>query len=146
MSQPANARDIADTGNRLIALIGEENQLLAERQAQRLSETEAHKQDLIDSWQAGVRLLQSGRLSLTGADRKMLMDTGQRLETAMIDHARRVARMKSINEGLIQVVASRAEQSTGPADIYGASGNARAASLARNAYRRPTALSVNRMV
>ncbi len=54
--------------------------------------------------------------------------------------------MKSITEGLIHVVAETANAKSAPVDGYGAHGRMQASSVARNAYRRPTALSVNRMI
>lgn len=141
-----SAGEIARNAEELVRIIEIENGLLDAREPERLGETQGRKEDLIRTYAEGIAVLKSGKLQITGAERRVLLDTGQKLESAMATHARRVARMKSITEGLIQTVATHVEKREVPASGYGAHGRTQAASLARNAYRKPTALSVNRMI
>lgn len=146
MSSDTGTTAVTESARRLIRLIEAENEHLAARQPQKLSETETEKQDLIERYRAGVDMIRSGRIRIQPEERQILIDTGKALEEAMSRHARQVVRMKSVTEGLVHAVAERAAKDRAPADGYGAHGRAQAASLARNAYRAPTALSVNRMV
>lgn len=141
-----NARTLANQAEQIIQVIELENELLDNRQTERLSETQGQKEELVRSYAEGIAILKSGKVQITGTDRRILLDTGQKLEVAMADHARKVARMKSITEGLIQTVAHHVEERQTPSAGYGANGRAQAASLARNAYRKPTALSVNQTI
>lgn len=146
MNTPMNAREIHLNARELIGLIELENGLLDSREAARLEETQDRKQALIGRFAEGVAILQKGGIAVTAEERRQLVEDGKQLNNLMTEHARRVAHMKSVTEGLIHNVASHAEKKTAPADGYGANGHTQAATLARNAYRRPTALSVNRMV
>lgn len=141
-----SARELATKAEQLIQVIELENSHLDARQADRLNETQGQKEELVRTYAEGIAVLKSGKVQITGNDRRVLLDTGRKLETAMAEHARRVARMKSITEGLIQTVANHVEEREVPSAGYGAHGRTQAASLARNAYRKPTALSVNRMI
>jgi len=141
-----NAGELLRDTQELIGLIELENELLQSRRPDRLAETQGRKEELVSSYADGIALLKSGKLQITGAERRVLLDTGRKLENAISDHARSVARSKSITEGLIHTIAEHADKRQNPADGYGAHGRAQAATLARNAYRRPTALSVNRMI
>lgn len=146
MNTPLDAREIHQNARELISLIELENGFLNQRETARLEETQERKQVLVSRFAEGVAILQKGGIAVTAEQRRQLIEDGKQLNNLMTEHARRVAHMKSVTEGLIHNVASHAEKKTAPADGYGATGQTQAATLARNAYRRPTALSVNRMV
>lgn len=146
MSTESGPAAVTESARRLIELIETENACLEARQPEKLADTEARKRDLIERYRAGVDMIRSGRVRIRPEERQILIDTGRALETAMTRHARKVVRMKSVTEGLVHAVAERAARNKAPADGYGANGRVQAATLARNAYRAPTALSVNRMV
>lgn len=137
---------LASSAEELIQVIEIENGHLDTRQAARLIETQDRKEGLVRAYTEGVAVLKSGKVQITGTQRRILLDTGRKLETAMAEHALRVARMKSITEGLIHTVAEHVEEQERPTAGYGAHGRTQAATLARNAYRKPTALSVNQMI
>lgn len=141
-----SADEIVRNAEELVRIIEIENGILDDRQPERLHETQGLKEDLVRTYADGIAILKSGEVQITGAERRILLDTGQKLESAMAGHAQRVARMKSITEGLIHTVATHVEKREVPAAGYGAHGRTQAASLARNAYRKPTALSVNQMI
>jgi hypothetical protein len=146
MTEQFSAGAIAWSATELIEVIETENGLLETRQAHRLIETQVRKEELMRSYADGIAILKSGKVQITGSERRILLDTGKKLESSMAEHALCVARMKSITEGLIHTVAEHVEKREAPAAGYGAHGRSQAASLARNAYRKPTALSVNRMI
>lgn len=146
MSSQSASGAVAENARRLIRLIEAENEHLEARQPQRLADTEAEKQDLIERYRTGVDMIRTGRIRIQPDERQILIDTGKALEDAMARHARKVVRMKSVTEGLVHAVAERAAKNKAPAEGYGANGRSQAATIARKAYRAPTALSVNRMV
>ncbi|WP_417517005.1 hypothetical protein [Minwuia sp.] len=146
MTTPGSPKMIVENAERLLGLIEAENRLLDERSPEKLSETRDRKQVLVENHRNAVNLIRTGKMQISRPEREILIRTGEKLETAMLGHARRVARMKSITEGLMHVIANEAEKKNGPAEGYGYSGQTQAATLARNAYRRPTALSVNRVI
>lgn len=149
--RPADPRLAAlfDTARELIEVIVVENGHLDRRQPEMLSQTEGRKGKLVDDYRVRVTALQKARAAgqtFPERDRKLLNAIGQDLNIAMTDHARRVIRVKSITEGLVQAIADQAHREKRRVDGYGANGRQQAVSVARTAYARPTALSVNRTV
>ena len=146
MSAQISASNIVDYAEALTGLIDHETGLLDSNAPERLIETQEQKQALIEDYRAGVNLIRTGKLALTDPEREQLSVAGLKLEERMGHHARRVARLKSITEGLIHTIAEHADKRSLPVDSYGAHGRMKASGAARNAYRKPTALSVNRMI
>ena len=149
--RPADPRLAAlfDTASELIQVIGIENAHLDRRQPELLTETESRKEKLVDDYRVRVTALQKARAAgqnFPERDRKILNAIGAELNTVMTDHARRVIRVKSITEGLVNAIADQANRGKRQVDGYGATGRQRQVSVARTAYSRPTALSINRTI
>lgn len=138
-----------NTASDLIELIDVENDLLDQRRPERLADTEARKEGLVADYRIKVTALQTARASgetFTDADRDALREVGSCLEERMSGHARRVVRLKSITEGLVQSISEQANRGQRQVDGYGANGRTGTVTLARNSYQRPAALSVNRSI
>lgn len=138
-----------NTASELIELIDRENGFLDARHPERLSETEARKEGLVSDYRIKVTALKQARAAgeqFSPQDRDALQDVGKRLERSMAGHARRIVRLKSITEGLVQSISEQANRGQRQVDGYGASGRGATVTMARNAYQRPTALSVNRTI
>lgn len=138
-----------NTASDLIELIEVENAHLDKRRPERLSDTEARKEGLVADYRIKVTALQTARASgeqFSEEDRDALREVGTCLEERMSDHARRVVRLKSITEGLVQSISEQANRGQRQMDGYGANGRTGTVTLARNSYQRPAALSVNRNV
>jgi len=138
-----------NTASELIELIDLENTHLDQRKPERLSETEARKEGLVSDYRIKVTALRQARSSgeqFTTLDRDALREVGTRLEKSMAGHARRVVRLKSITEGLVQSISEQANRGQKQVDGYGASGRGATVTMARNSYQRPTALSINRTI
>ncbi len=138
-----------NTASDLIELIDVENDLLDQRKPERLADTEARKEGLVADYRIKVTALTTARASgekFSEADREALREVGACLEERMSGHARRVVRLKSITEGLVQSISEQANRGQRQVDGYGANGRTGTVTLARNSYQRPAALSVNRTI
>jgi hypothetical protein len=138
-----------NTASELIELIDMENGHLDNRRPERLSETEARKEGLVSDYRIKVTALRQAQAAgerFAEQDRDALRQVGERLERTMAGHARRVVRLKSITEGLVQSISEQANRGQKQVDGYGASGRGATVTMARNSYQRPTALSVNRTI
>lgn len=137
-----------DTALELIEVIEIENGHLDARKPARLGETEKRKEGLVGSYRQQITgLSRAGAAGqLSEHDRRSLRAVGTRLEDVMADHARKVVRLKSVTEGLVQAIAEEANRGRRQVDGYGSSGRRQSVTVARSAYTRPQALSLNRTI
>lgn len=146
LMSPSSLCQVVD---RLIEVLGMENELLRTRQPAKIKESLAEKSRLVAIYNQQMGLIKHNTKTFSAfpeADIDQLKELSERFYAVMDEHFRLLSNVRTVTEGIVRAVAEEVRRKNGPVSAYDASANVSRPDNKSVASYGNNAISINQVI